>query len=248
MVRILLVLLFLTGLVFGGFFIFKNRASVGPAVQTPQTESVRTDGFGTPKKSLHYESNIPEHGSTLPANPVNVVINFNFDLSSKSSIEIAKDGKEYGLGDTVIDSNKLAMRRNFSQNAPDGIYAVTYNACWPDGSCHDGSFKFSVDRTKSASFTDMTGQKEVTVHLTGIAFVPQNIRVSAGTKIVWVNDEPVGHYVNTDPHAGHNYYPAQNSALLQNGDTYSYTFGIKGYYPYHCSAHADVMKGAIVVE
>ena len=55
-----------------------------PATQitTPETE------VGTPKKSAHYESNAPEHALTLAGAPVNVVINFNFDLAKPSEIKI----------------------------------------------------------------------------------------------------------------------------------------------------------------
>ncbi|MFC1988571.1 VOC family protein [Chloroflexota bacterium] len=88
--------------------------------ETPPTEPMPTPStppaptpipslpvFGTPKKSPHWESNTPGHESMLAAVPINVVIDFNFDLGPGSAISITNDGKEYATGDTIIDDNKL---------------------------------------------------------------------------------------------------------------------------------------------
>ena len=216
-----------------------------------RTQTTQTSGkftFANPKKSAHYENNTPDHGAVLASTPLNVVINFNFDLASPSEIKIEKDSKNYGVGKTQIDQNRLAMRQNMDLNAPDGLYTVNYNACWPDGSCHDGNFQFAVDRTKSSEFENLTSQKEVTIKLAKIMFEPQNIKISKGTKVTWINEDNVEHYVNTDSHPAHSYYPKQNSQVLKNGNTYSLTFETSGIYPYHCSAHAQQMIGSILVE
>ena len=177
-----------------------------------------------------------------------MVIDVNFDLASPSDIKILKDQKDYGLRETVIDDNKLAMRRNMDPDSPDGIYKVEYKACWPDKSCHDGNFQFAIDKKLSKDFTDETGKKEVEIRMSEIMFNPQNIKISEGTKITWINDDSVAHYVNTDPHPGHSYYPLQNSKALGKGERYSVSFGTPGIYPYHCSVHADQMVGNILVE
>lgn len=204
--------------------------------------------FNKAKKSAHYETNTPAHGAVLAAPPVNVVIDFNFDLAAPSAISIKKDGKEYGQGNTIIDSNKLSMRRNFAADAPDGKYTVNYNACWPDQSCHDGNFEFTIDRTRASSYENMQGKSEVTIRMSEIMFTPKNIVISKGTKVTWINDEDAEHYVNTDSHPAHTYYPEQNSRSLAKGATYSVIFEKPGAYPYHCSAHAESMVGNIVVD
>jgi plastocyanin len=204
--------------------------------------------FGIPKKSAHYESNTPEHGSILAGAPLNIVINFNFDLAAPSSISITKDGKEYGTGELVIDSNKLSMRRSLDSSAPDGKYQVKYNACWPDRSCHDGNFEFAIDRNLGDSYEDMTDKKEVTIKMSEIMFKPKNIRISPNTKITWTNDEEIEHYVNTDSHPAHTYYPEQNSKALKHNESYSIIFTKSGIYPYHCSAHAHDMTANILVQ
>jgi plastocyanin len=215
---------------------------------TEQDNEVASEiNFNNPKKSAHYETNTPAHGSVLAAPPVNIVIDFNFDLAAPSAISITKDGKEYGLENTVIDDNKLSMRRKFSPDAPDGKYLVTYNACWPDKSCHDGSFEFAIDRKASSGYENMQNKTEVTIRMSDIMFAPKNIIISPGTKVTWINDEEVEHYVNTDSHPAHTYYPDQNSRSLAKGESYSVTFDKPGAYPYHCSAHAQSMIGNIIV-
>ena len=139
------------------------------------------------------------------------------------------------------------MRRTFDSAAPDGLYKVTYNACWPDRSCHDGHFEFAIDRSRSAAFQDLTGRAEVTIKMSEIMFEPRDIKISRGTKVTWVNNDTVEHYVNTDSHPGHTYYPAQNSSALKQGESFSLTFDAIGIYPYHCSAHESSMKGSIAV-
>lgn len=240
----------------GAIFFASQNTSTNKTQESSRVQMTGQD-FSTPKKSAHYESNTPEHGATLAGVPINVVIDFNFDLSDNSIITLAyhKDSSseasklQYAQGDTTIDrSNKLSMRRKIKPDAPDGFYTVYYNACWPDKSCHDGNFQFALDRSLGSSYDDLTGQREVTVNMSNIKFMPMNIKISKGAKVTWVNDDPVNHYVNTDSHPAHTYYPDQNSKALKKGDSYSLSFDQEGVYPYHCSTHADSMTGTILVE
>lgn len=204
--------------------------------------------FETPKKSAHYETNTPAHAEVLAAVPLNVVIDFNFDLAPPSEIKIFKDGADYGMGVTIIDDGKLAMRRNMDPASPDGLYTVEYNACWPDGSCHDGHFQFAIDSALAAGFTDMTGQSSIDIRMAQISFQPRNVIISPGTTVTWTNTDPgIEHFINTDAHPAHTYYPAMNSRGLMLGESFSVVFETPGIYTYHCSAHADKMQGAIIV-
>ncbi len=226
------------------FFVFRKEP-----VSLPQMPSFQMGRkFNPPKKSPHYEANVPEHGTTLPAVPLNIVIDFNFDLAPGSTITITGSGKDYSVGETTIDESKLALRRKMDLTAPDGIYTVTYKACWPDGSCHDGSFEFALDRSLVTDFTDLTNQKEIAIDIKDTAFRPQKIIIAKGTKITWTNSDAVVHYVNSDPHPGHNFYPLLNSQALAQGESYRYIFNESGLYFYHCSAHAGQMQAQIMVQ
>lgn len=236
----------LGALIIGGFLLFgKSQPSVEQQTQkTNQQQPV----FVNPKKSAHFESNTPAHGAILAGVPVNVVADFNFDLAKPSSVKIEKNGQDFGAGETIIDENKLSMRRKMDSSSPNGIYTVDYNACWPDGSCHQGNFQFAIDRNLSQKFEDQTNKKEVEIKMSQIAFQPQNIKVSKGTKITWINDDMVEHYVNSDSHPAHSYFKEQNSKSLKKGESYSVILAEAGIYPYHCSAHASQMSGNILVE
>ncbi len=203
--------------------------------------------FGIPKKSAHYESNTPAHEMVLAGVPINMVIDFNFDLHDKSEIRILKDGTDYGAGPTTVDPNRLTLRRAMDPSSPDGLYTVTYDACWPDGSCHDGAFQFAIDRGLAAGFTDLTGQGAVTVVIRDLAFTPADIIISPGTNVTWINEDTVDHSVNTDSHPAHTYYPPQNSRVFPPGESHSAVFMTPGIYPYHCSVH-PFMRGAILVQ
>lgn len=251
--KIVMVVVVISGGVLAAWLLFGKDNDTDKSSRTAtQSSSQDTTGngftFEDPKKSAHYESNTPAHGSVLAGVPVNVVIDFNFDLATPSAISITSDGKEYGIGDTIIDQNKLSMRRDVDPQAPDGLYTVSYSACWPDGSCHDGSFQFAIDRKQATNFTDMRGQNEVTIHMSNIQFNPANIRISKGTKVTWVNDDALDHFVNTDSHPAHTYLPGMNSRSLARGASHSFTFDEGGFYPYHCSAHASTMSGAVLVD
>lgn len=264
-VAIIIAVLIALVAVAGGYYFYTNR----PKVQAPQlitqnptptsTVANNVSDFQNPKKSAHYESNTPAHGAILPAPPINVVIDFNFDLAEPSEIRVFSSGVKnpatgttspisIAVGKTIIDENKLTMRIAIDPNALDDLYTVEYNACWPDKSCHDGYFQFKIDGSSGGSFTDLRGKKEVMVDMDEIAFKPANIRISKGTTVIWTNKEPVVHYVNTDSHPAHTYFPDQNSKALEKDDTHSVTFESPGAYPYHCSTHEDLMKGMIWVE
>lgn len=225
-----------------------------PSSQT-EVEAISTDEldnsdfeFNDPKKSAHFESNTPAHESVLPGVPVSVVVDFNFDLANGSSISISREGKDYGTGPTIIDNNRLAMRRIMDPESPDGIYTVLYKACWPDRTCHDGFYQFAIDRNQVDTLTDWTNQVEATIDLSNLAFSPKYVRLSRGTTVTWYNQDSTEHYINSDSHPAHTQVLEFNSRALKPGDSFQFTFEQPGVYNYHCSAHAGAMTGMILVE
>lgn len=236
----------------GSFFIFsQNKSDQNTSksiVIDDTTPEAKTITFGAPKKSAHYEANVPSHGAVLAGAPVNVVVDFNFDLAQGSSISLKMSEKEYGVGETIIDPGKLAMRKKMDSSSPNGLYDVSYRACWADGSCHEGSFQFAVDRSLAEKFSDMRGKTEISIVLENFKFSPQEVRISRGTKVTWTNKDSAIHTVNTDSHPFHTYYLSQNSRDLKQGETYSVVFDEPGIYPYHCTPHAKIMTGTLLVE
>ncbi|OGD97203.1 hypothetical protein A3A49_02360 [Candidatus Curtissbacteria bacterium RIFCSPLOWO2_01_FULL_38_11b] len=235
--QILNLLLLIIVVIFISFFIFNNfkkDTSLAPSsfVKTP-----------------HFLDSTPMHDEIYVAQPVNITINFDFDLATGSEIFVVDDqGQQAATGDIKIEDSNTALKKDLTGQLSDGKYKVMYKACWPDGSCHDGSFEFSIDSKKISEYLDMRGRGEVTVKMTGLKYEPEKIIISPETKIVWENLEDIGHFVNTETHPEHTYFPSQNSRELKLGDIFETVFEKPGQYNYHCSAHVpEGMLGAIVV-
>ncbi|GEM_PF-1584902 len=199
-------------------------------------------------RAAHFVDSSPKHGDTTALAPEKITINFDFTLHEISSIKVTKDG-------TMIDTakmmgpNGLSMSTTLAPSAGNGLYVVSYKACWPDRSCHDGQFAFIVDDMKKMSYNDMTGKSEVQVLMKDLRFQPSHLIVSKGTRVIWKNEESAPHFVNSDPHPSHNVLPKLNSLVINmGGDDYSYTFTEAGEWGFHCSAHyPDGMVGRIIV-
>lgn len=199
--------------------------------------------------AAHYVDSAPVHGAVYAVVPDKVLINFNFTLAEPSSITVTKDGKAAQTATaSITGANSLVLTTPLPQNGGDGLYVVSYRACWPDRSCHDGQFAFRVGSKVAGTYVDMTGKAEVAVEMRGLKFSPARIVVSRGTKVVWTNREAVPHFVNTDPHPSHNNLPGLNSLELGEGKGYHFTFDQVGEWAYHCSAHyPQGMVGSVLV-
>lgn len=85
----------------------------------------------------------------------------------------------------------------------------------------------------------------VTIHEDQFLFAPAELRIPAGTTVVWVNDERAKHTATADDERF-------DSGDQRLGNAYSYAFDQPGTYPYFCRYHGDVagvgMAGVIVVE
>ena len=102
--------------------------------------------YSTPIKAAHWKSNMPSSGEVLSSVPSQVKIDADFNMGPGNFISISKDGKEYGMGDTVLSSDKLSVTRRLDPNAPNGLYTVNYELCWPDGTCHIGQYQFAIQK------------------------------------------------------------------------------------------------------
>jgi len=78
------------------------------------------------------------------------------------------------------------------------------------------------------------------VRIEDFAFSPANIVVDVGTTVTWTNEDNIGHTVTSDDG------DELDSSLLDQDDTYSYTFDEPGEYFYHCTPHPN-MQGLVTV-
>ena len=67
-------------------------------------------------------------------------------------------------------------------------------------------------------------------------YMPLNLEISAGTTVTWTNDDSVPHTVQSQDEFG-NVIALFNSAPLNTGDKFEYTFEEAEVYNYFCSFH-----------
>jgi len=91
---------------------------------------------------------------------------------------------------------------------------------------------------KESGAAMMSGEVKVT--LKNFAFGPNEVRVKAGDKVTWTNEDIAGHTVTAD---GGSF----GSKVLSQGKSFSHTFTEKGTFTYHCEPHPN-MKGKVIVE
>ncbi len=78
------------------------------------------------------------------------------------------------------------------------------------------------------------------VKIEGFAFNVNSMTVGVGTTVKWMNKDSVAHTVTSDS-------GKFESGLLNNGQTWEFTFKEPGTYDYHCAPH-PFMKGTIIVK
>ncbi len=81
-------------------------------------------------------------------------------------------------------------------------------------------------------------------------YVPQEETVSVGTKVVWTNNDTVGHTVTSGKDATDSSFGKlfdSGFPLLKTGATFEHTFDKAGEYAYFCQVH-PWMRGEIIVK
>ncbi|MDE2613117.1 MAG: cupredoxin family copper-binding protein [Burkholderiales bacterium] len=78
------------------------------------------------------------------------------------------------------------------------------------------------------------------VDIRNFAFVPAQISVNAGARVVWTNRDDEAHLVVSTDGA------FKPSPALDTDDTFAMVFDKPGTYPYFCAIH-PMMRGTVVV-
>ena len=90
--------------------------------------------------------------------------------------------------------------------------------------------------------TAAAAMREATVAISGFAFVPAQLIVPAGTRIIWTNRDDIPHTVT------HAATPRLfGSPALDTGERYARVFDKPGTYRYFCAIHPH-MQGVVVVQ
>jgi plastocyanin len=99
-------------------------------------------------------------------------------------------------------------------------------------------------QTESAASANTAPQEGVIeASMENFAFVPAEIKIKAGTIVIWTNNDNSPHTVSSDSGGK----AELNSITLSQGNKYNHTFARVGTFNYHCNYH-NTMKGKVVVE
>jgi plastocyanin len=67
-------------------------------------------------------------------------------------------------------------------------------------------------------------------------YIPLNLEVTKGTTVVWLNDDVIGHTIQSQDGEG-NVIGLFNSDVLETGERFPHTFEAEGVYNYFCTIH-----------
>lgn len=92
--------------------------------------------------------------------------------------------------------------------------------------------------------SDQVQSGTVEMDIAGSAYQKSDITIKKGATVVWTNQDSIQHDVTPDEES-----PAfEGSELLNNGQSYSFTFNTVGTYTYHCTPHPFMTGKVTVVE
>lgn len=83
----------------------------------------------------------------------------------------------------------------------------------------------------------------VAVCMKDVKYLPMEVKVPAGGRVVWTNADQIPHTVTKESGPG----PDFDSEIVNAGDTYEQAFPVAGRVPYVCTIHPN-QRGTVVVE
>ena len=196
-----------------------------------------------------YFNSVPEPDQILASNPVNIVINFKTRIIAGSEILLLKDGKKVNFNPTILDIENTSIRQLVDSTLPDGAYTIIYKSCTAPNICDNGNFNFYINKKISDSYPSFLSNNETAVTINNSIPYPKNLKISAGSNIVWVNHDENPIIIHSDPVPQNNYFPILSSPIIGHGKTYKAIFNKPGFYPYHLDlGFGSYVFGNIVVQ
>ena len=120
-----------------------------------------------------------------------------------------------------------------------GIYLTTDQGGNNSGSLGNNKNKGNVEENTAGEISETP--QTYNAEIRDFAYLPKEIKIKKGDKVVWINFDNVRHTVTSDSGS------ELDSELLSDGETYSHTFNTDGTYSYYCKPH-PYMKGKVIVE
>ncbi len=94
---------------------------------------------------------------------------------------------------------------------------------------------------------DMGGYGPSDIVIANYAYSPQEVTVSTGSTVTWMNMDNAMHTVSFGDHGDDHAGEPMDSGPMYHMGSWSYTFNEPGVYEYHCDPH-PYMTGKVIVE
>lgn len=139
-------------------------------------------------------------------------------------------------------ADEFCLDNNFTTETRIQLDGGAYSACkFPNGNECDAWMYFRGECSLN----------NIVIKIDQLRFIPEELRIKAGTTVIWKNFEDEPHQVMNDPVGDYGMGDLFDSERLESVEKegnheYSYTFDKAGEYKYHCHIHLS-MKGKIVV-
>ncbi len=111
----------------------------------------------------------------------------------------------------------------------------------PSGGSDGGTSDAGIDDVaQDANDAQAADDDRVSVDIADFLFSPAEIRIKAGTIVVWTNKDGAPHQVHADD-------DAYQLSVISQGAQSEQVFSAPGTYTYHCHLHPN-MKATVIVE
>lgn len=132
------------------------------------------------------------------------------------------------------DFRHAVTRRQLMRGALAGAVLATL------GPAARAQHAMAMPQAKPTALVAAADVRAVTVDIRNFAFVPQQLTVSAGTRVSWVNRDDEAHLVASSDGA------FKASPAMDTDEHFDMVFDKPGTYPYFCGIHPQ-MRGTVVV-
>jgi len=97
----------------------------------------------------------------------------------------------------------------------------------------------TAQQDEQTSIMILSNPLDQNITIVDFQYIPSNVTVPVGTKVIWTNNGPSEHTVTSDT-------AIFNSGTIAVGHKWNYTFNLAGSFPYHCGIHPS-MHGIVIV-
>lgn len=202
----------------------KEYRAAGTVFKMDSAPFIQSGRTLVPVRFLALALGVPEQGIQWNSETQTVTLQKG---STTVILRIGSTGLSVNSSDTMMDVAPIIREGRTYLPARYVAEALGYTVSWD-----------APTRSVLVNAAAHPAAKTHSIDISGFSFNPTALEIKAGDTVKWTNHDAVGHTVTGD---------AFGSALLNNGESFSFTFTKPGSYTYHCSPHPG-MVGTITVQ